>query len=419
MKLYSKYIIVFAAVISFCSFIPYFYAVIFAKSNDKNFAYYSEIIDDFVVRTFTADRQQILKDKAGNEYNDAEFKKLLPQVYVRDLMLSNSYTELINGKLVSAEEMVTKNYYFTIKPKTISENKIRIRMMPVFETKSGSATFEMPEDMARIGKDITFINARTIKEDKEKSALFTSKLKEKGFVFPVRQDGSNPDIHKSFDAGIFLIDSNNQLYRFYMAYGEPVIDKYKANLKDENVVLISIQENKYVDTFGYMVTDKGKLYIINNNYTLTPVIIKDYNPYQDTLRVNVNPLHILVTVIKNNKQEIMLYDTNYNFIKQYDIAEESSMNKYAEYIYDIIFPYTIYSDSNTAEKYLKIDFSRNKAGAFIFALILTGIYLFICKKSNSLSKLSIIDAVIILLSGIYGFTALILLQNFKRDTLWE
>ena len=77
MKIYSKYLIVLIAIISFSSFIPYFYSIIFAKSHNKDVVSYSEIIDDFVIRTFTANREILYTDKAGNSYSYTEFKALL------------------------------------------------------------------------------------------------------------------------------------------------------------------------------------------------------------------------------------------------------------------------------------------------------------------------------------------------------
>ncbi len=130
MKIYSKYLIVFIAVVSFSNFIPYFYTIMFAKPNNKDFIYYSEIIDDFIIKTFTETREFIRKDKAGNTYSESELKKLLPQTYVRDLLLKNEYNELINGKIVNAEDMMLKNIHLSMKPLSISEDKIRIRMMP-------------------------------------------------------------------------------------------------------------------------------------------------------------------------------------------------------------------------------------------------------------------------------------------------
>ena len=61
MKLYSKYLIVFIAVFSFSMIMPYFYSLMFVKNTDKDFIYYSEIIDDFAIRTYNADRNNIYK----------------------------------------------------------------------------------------------------------------------------------------------------------------------------------------------------------------------------------------------------------------------------------------------------------------------------------------------------------------------
>ncbi len=277
----------------------------------------------------------------------------------------------------------------------------------------------MPVDLARIGKDITFINARTIKPDVEKSQLFTNALKEAGFVFPVKLDGSNPDVFKPFDAGFFLIDSKNDLYRLYMVKGQPVVNKYKDNLKNENILIISIRENKNTDFYGFMVTDKGRIIMINKDHTLSTVDVENYDPYKDSIKININPLHTLITVANENKQTALLYDTNYKYIKQYSTVINDNMKAGAKTVYNIIFPYVLYNDNYSAEQYLKIDISQNPAGALCFMVFLAAVYMLVCYKSKNITKAGVIDIVIILTSGIYGFTALILLQNFKRDTLWE
>ena len=228
MKLYSKYLIVLIAVFSFSIIMPYFYSIIFIENTSKDFVYYSEIIDDFAVSTFTQNRSFIYRDKAGNTYTEKEFKQILPQVYVRDLVLTNSYSEIINNRIISAEDMIKYNFYLSARAKNIDEERIRIKLSPVFETQSGSANLTMPVDLARIGKDITFINARTREIDNEKSELFTNELINKGFVFPVKLYGTNPDVRKPYDVGTFLIDKNNTLFRLYLVKGKPVVEKYNT-----------------------------------------------------------------------------------------------------------------------------------------------------------------------------------------------
>lgn len=419
MKLYSKYLIVLIAVFSFSIVMPYFYSIIFVESTNKDFVYYSEIIDDFTVRTYTADRNIEYRDKAGNTYTEKEFKEMLPQVFVRDLALNNSYSEIINNTVVSADEMVKKNFYLSTKAKDISEDNIRIKLSPVFETKNGSATLSMPVDLARIGKDITFINARTKKIDLEKSKLFTDKLIEKGFQFPVKIYGTNPDVRKSYDVGTFLIDQNNILYRMYMVTGNPVVEKYNTDFSNEEIIFISIRENPYADFYGYMISKTGNIYLINIDHTLSKIAVEGYNPYKDTMRININPLHTLLTVYDESSQNVYLYDTKYNLRKSYSLDVESSLRGLRLDIYNMLFPFSIYHDSYSSAGYLTVEKTGNLLLSIIFIAVLLCIYIVICRYFKSISKITIIDIAVIAVSGIYGFTALILLQNFKRDTLWE
>ena len=419
MKLYSKYLIVLIAVFSFSIIMPYFYSIIFIENTSKDFVYYSEIIDDFAVSTFTQNRSFIYRDKAGNTYTEKEFKQLLPQVYVRDLVLTNSYSEIINNRIISAEDMIKYNFYLSARAKNIDEERIRIKLSPVFETQSGSANLTMPVDLARIGKDITFINARTREIDNEKSELFTNELINKGFTFPVKLYGTNPDVRKPYDVGTFLIDKNNTLFRLYMVKGKPVVEKYNTNIGDEEIIYISIRENKYADFYGFMIAKSGNIFLININHTLSKITVDNYNPNKDNMRININPLHILLNISTDKYQYTYIYDKNYNLLKSYPLDIESSLSGYRLDIYNMLFPFSIYHDASSAAGYLKIEKSENLLLSIIFIVFLLCIYIVICRYFKSISKTTIIDIFVIALSGIYGFTALILLQNFKKDTLWE
>ena len=419
MKLYSKYLIVLIAVFSFSIIMPYFYSIIFIENTSKDFVYYSEIIDDFAVSTFTQNRSFIYRDKAGNTYTEKEFKQILPQVYVRDLVLTNSYSEIINNRIISAEDMIKYNFYLSARAKNIDEERIRIKLSPVFETQSGSANLTMPVDLARIGKDITFINARTREIDNEKSELFTNELINKGFTFPVKLYGTNPDVRKPYDVGTFLIDKNNTLFRLYMVKGKPVVEKYNTNIGDEEIIYISIRENKYADFYGYMIAKSGNIFLININHTLSKITVDNYNPNKDNMRININPLHILLNISTDKYQYTYIYDKNYNLLKSYPLDIESSLSGYRLDIYNMLFPFSIYHDASSAAGYLKIEKSENLLLSIIFIAFLLCIYIVICRYFKSISKTTIIDIFVIALSGIYGFTALILLQNFKKDTLWE
>lgn len=418
MKLYSKYLIVFIAVFSFSMIMPYFYSLMFVKNTDKDFIYYSEIIDDFAIRTYNADRNNIYKDKAGNIYTEQEFKQLLPQIYARDLSLNNKYTEIINNKIVSAEDMIKHNFYLSTTADKIDEENIRIKLTPVFESQSGSASLSMPVDLARIGENITFINARTNKVDTEKSKLFTSELLNNGFVFPVKIFGSNPDVRKSFDAGIFLLDSNNQLFNLKMVESKPVVEKYKADFNNEEIALISIKENQYANFYGFIVSKSGNIYLINTNNTVSRYAIKDYNPYKDSLRININPLHTLINVTKETEQTSYLFYNN-QLIKSYTLEIIPTLSGARLYFYNVLFPFSIYGNIYTAAEYLKVEITTNIPASLIFIIILIIIYFIVCRYFKSISKTTIIDMAVIALTGIYGFTALLLLQNYKKDTLWE
>lgn len=204
-----------------------------------------------------------------------------------------------------------------------------------------------------------------------------------------------------------------------MVKGKPVVEKYNTNIGDEEIIYISIRENKYADFYGFMIAKSGNIFLININHTLSKITVDNYNPNKDNMRININPLHILLNISTDKYQYTYIYDKNYNLLKSYPLDIESSLRGYRLDIYNILFPFSIYHDSYSVAGYLKIEKSENLLLSALFIIFLLVIYIVICRYFKSISKTTVIDMFFIALSGIYGFTALILLQNFKKDTLWE
>ena len=203
-----------------------------------------------------------------------------------------------------------------------------------------------------------------------------------------------------------------------MVENKPVVEKYKADFNNEEIALISIKENQYANFYGFVISKAGNIYLINRNSTVNKFLIEDYNPYKDGLRININPLHTLINVTKETEQTSYLFYNN-QLIKSYTLEIIPTLSGARLYFYNVLFPFSIYGNIYTAAEYLKVEITTNIPASLIFIIILIIIYFIVCRYFKSISKTTIIDMAVIALTGIYGFTALLLLQNYKKDTLWE
>ena len=185
------------------------------------FTYYSSVINQFCYLDQDNDNVRG-KDMSGKVYSDAEFDRVLPMFYYRQLAMENAIPDSIQGVPVDRQTIARNNFFFWYKPK--DKNTPVIELYPMFESCSGKVDLENPSDMFRLKENIEFIDMATNRVDEQKSARFQQAMEKAGFTFPALWVTGIPTSQKSYDEGYFALDNKGHLFHIKMTNGKPFVN---------------------------------------------------------------------------------------------------------------------------------------------------------------------------------------------------
>jgi len=198
-------------------------------------------------------------------------------------------------------------------------------LYPLFESESGRANLEMPDDYFRITWRMEFINAGTNKMDEQKSRLFSAALYKKGFVFPAKSISGLPTTRKSCDEGYFIVDSSEKLFHLKMIQGTPFV--FKVDLpEDFKVQYISCVDNKDKKFYAYLFGSDNGIYILTQDeYELIKLPVDGFDPDKCDLRIFGDLFHYDVAIqAEDHLQVDVLNYADYSKVDTYgkSLAEE-------------------------------------------------------------------------------------------------
>ena len=408
MKNISRYILVFIAILSLAVALPKFYWLIFAKPSPTSFIMYSCIENDFMI----IDNGD-LRDVKGNEYTRDEFEQKLPLYNMRQLIISGVMPDSINGYAMDPHEVNMHRSYFRYKPASVFAPKPGL--YPLFESESGRAQLEMPEDFFRIKWRMEFVDAATNKVLEEKTQMFTAVLQKRGFRFPAKMIEGLPTTRKSCDEGYMVVDDNDMLYHIKMIQGKPYVKKVDLpeGLKFNYIGCVDLKDKKY---YCYLFSEDNDLYVLTQDeYKLVKWDVKGLNPQKEEIRIYGDFFNYDVIQVGENYKKNTALDKNYQKVDEYTKTWQKREETTQGRIFSKIFPaeiklYNRYSAFN--DFYIKWSGSL---ALIIINVIFLIIHILIIRRRKAILKNHVVDFALILVTGIYGFIAVNFFPNKFHD----
>lgn len=409
MERISRYSLVLVAILTCAIILPKVYWMAFDKPINTPFVLYSCTDDDFMLQ-YKSDKGMEREDTRGNKYSQAEYEQKLPLMYTRQLLVSGIMPDSIKGVAMDMHDLSKTKSTFRYKPEYM--NGPQPELYPLFESESGRATLEMPEDFFRINWRIEFINAKTNRIDEEKSQLFSAVLYKKGFDFPAKSISGLPTTRKSCDEGYLITDSSDQLFHLKMMEGNPIVTKVKLpeDLKFKFISCVDFKDKKY---YAYLFSDKNEIYILTQDlYELIKLPVEGFVPETCELQILGDIFHY--NVIVKSEDHLKVDVLNYSDYRKIDTYEKSWLKRSDRQTGKIaasIFPVQL-SMSNKNSKFTNF-YLENSAGFFwlIVNLFLAGIHLFFLMKRKAKLNKHIFDLSVVAITGIFGFIAVNFFQN--------
>ncbi len=409
MERISRYILVLVTIITCAIILPSVYWMAFDKPLNAPFVMYSCTDNDFMI-TQSADGELERTDTRGNNYTREEYEQRLPLLYTRQLLISGTMPDTIRGIAMDMRELSRAKSSFRYKPD--EKDAPQPKLYPLFESESGRANLEMPDDYFRITWRMEFINAASNKIDEQKSQLFSAALFKKGFVFPAKRISGLPTTRKSCDEGYFIIDSSEQFFHVKMIQGAPYV--FKVDLPQGFIIqYISCVDNKDKKFYAYLFGRDNGIYILTQDeYELIKLPVDGFDPDNCSLRIFGDIFHYDVVIQSEDHLQVdVLNYADYTKVDTYRKSWLKRSDLPAGKIAASIFPLQLsMSDNNSS--YNNFYFVL-PAGLWwlVVNLVLMGIHFFILAGRKARISKHIFDLAIIAVTGIFGFIAVNFFQN--------
>ena len=396
------------AILAGAIMIPKVYWIAFEKPHRSPFVMYSCMDDDYMILRTDGEVERV--DTKGNSYTREEYEQKLPLMYVRQLLISESMPDTIKGVAMDMHELSRAKSFFRFKPEDMISPKPKL--YPMFESESGRAQLEMPEDFFRITWRIEFLNSNTNKVDEEKSKMFSAALFQKGFKFPAKHISGIPTTRKSCDEGYLLVDAEDQLFHLKMMEGLPYV--YAVELpEDLTFKYISCVDNKDKRFYAYLFSNANEIYILTQDeYILKKLPVTGFQAETCELKIYADLFNINVIIEDDEHLNIFTLDYNtYEVVDKYSESWKARKDRPEGKVFSYLFPAQL-SMTNPNTNF--INFYSNLSGGYgwiLLNLALLIIHFIIIRKRKAKLSRQLPDLVIVALTGVFGFLAVNIFPN--------
>lgn len=402
----SRYILVLVTTLALSAVVPQMWWMAFDTPIRKPIVLYSCVENDFLIQR-TGDKI-VREDTRGNTYTREEYEERLPLFFMRQLMISGTMKDTINGVAMDVHEINMNRTFFNYQPTDL--NTPDPGLWPLFESESGRANLEMPEDFFRITWRLEFINAKGNQISEEKSRKFSAALYNRGFEFPALMVAGIPTTRKSCDEGYFILDSHHQLFHLKMIKGEPYVKKAElpGEIRFSHIACVDFKDKKF---YAYLFDNKGDIYILTQDeYELVKLPVGNFHPEKEELRIYGDIFHYNVIIGGNGFVRDVVLDKEYRKITEFNetwpVRAETTIGRW----FAGLFPFQLsLSDDNSNYHNFYFSFSKGFIWLIVSVLLVIVQIVLIRKRGKLMGHVA--DLALILATGIFGFIAVNIFQN--------
>lgn len=397
---------VFVSVLTLAIFLPKLYWMAFEKPVRKPLVQYSCVNHEFMIQRIGEKKWEAA---TGKQYSRDEYEQMLPMMFFKQLLASGKMPDSINGRALDMRAISRKKSFFRLKANEVDAPAAAL--YPLFESRSGRAQLELPDDFFRITWRIEFIDAATNKIQEEKSQLFSAALFHNGFSFPAKMVSGLPTPRKSCDEGYLIVDSKDQLFHLKMIKGKPFVKKVDV---PEGVKFrhVSCVDFKHANFYAYLISDKNEICILTqDDYKLIKWPVDGYNPANCDLKIYGDLFNYTVIIEAEDYLKAIALTSDYQLVDTFTEYWKTKEQLAEGKIFASLFPAQV-SMTNDNSKFIRFYFMPSKGMNWVFFNLLLLVVQFIglyVRKSRLKNHLA--DLGIVAVGGIYGLIAIHLFKN--------
>ncbi len=405
--------------------LPQLKALLFEYRFGKTHLFYSPVAKTFVYKELLGEGHQfIYRDREGKDYSREAFESLIPFIYYKNMELWGKLPLDLDGQRFDKDAIRAERFVLQLQPEELSNHTPRIQLFPLLESNPGRARLRFPENVFRPGDQLEFIdtdhndpNPRHASHNHdgdhahptpEFTKTFTTALAKAGFRFPVKATFGRVSILKPYDAGYFLLDSGGNLFQVLRVNGHPWIQA--VPLPDGlEVRYIKVTENQHKEILGLLLDWNDRVHLLDyEDNRLIPLDLPDYVPDRMELKIIFNPLYR--TAIYSDRKVIhaVVMDRDYRALDRYQRTMAMALPRPADRIWQALVPFSLplhEPDSRYLSLRPQLHGWSAAPGSFV-VLLLAALYL---NRRGYRLRTHIPDLMLVLVTGLYGLIALILL----------
>ena len=396
---------IFIAVITLAIFIPKLYWTVFEKPIRKPIMHYSCISKQFMINR----GEKEWTDAKGNQCSRDEYERMLPMMFFKQLLASGTLPDSINGTALDMRAVSKEKSFFRLKVNEVDAPAPQL--YPLFESRSGRAQLELPQDFFRITWRVDFIDASTNQILEEKSQMFSAALFHNGFVFPAKLISGLPTQRKSCDEGYLIVDSKDQLFHLKMIKGKPFVKK--VDIPERlNFRYIGCVDFKNKNFYAYLVSGKNEIYILTqDDYKLIKWPVEGYDPATCDLKIYGDLFNYTVIIEAEDHIKAIALTPDYQLVDTFTESWKTKEQLQEGKIFASIFPAQLSMNSENS-KFIRFYLTPSKGMNWLLVnlllLVMHVVWLYMRKVRL---KNHWVDMAVVAVCGIYGFIAIYLFPN--------
>lgn len=402
-------ILIFVTLIGMCA-IPSLCKKITYSPDDYPFVYYSSILKELCYVDFQ-NKETPMRDGAGNLYTTAQCDSLMPLFNFRQLMVDGRLPDSIDGHEITPPILMSKSIIYRYSPAKFKTPDLGLYIM--YESMPKRVGLELPDDVFRMKDKIEFIDNASNTVNSQKSETFQQALNKAEYAFPTQWISGNMNPRKRYDEGYFCLDNNQQLFHVKMVNGRPFVRNTHIgdSIHIEGFTMYEAADKHF---YGFLFDKTGNSYIIESDegkYKALKLDIPPIDLENDEIMIMGNLLYWTVSVTSKRGKDVYALKS-----ETLECLEKVSLDRIPgkwDNVSTWLFPaYLTFEHNNSDFIYPRITVTGYKA--FAINLVLALIFGLAIPNPN---KKRLFNFLFVLLTGIAGLIALLILPNFSTKKI--
>jgi hypothetical protein len=292
----------------------------FAKELQHYYIFYSPLLNDFVFQ-HNAGGHQFEYGTTQRNFDRLTYEESLPFVYWKNLDIQGRLPVTVNNQSYDKNSIRTARLSLQYHPDWLQNAEVPL--YPLFNSQSDKGVISFPETILAVDDDqLTVYDCETVAVDQPLTQELNLALQNAEVQFPLNGLWGKTTNMKPFDWGYFIRDSQQRLFNLRRTDNIISVTAVKLPHNLAPLVHLQVSENRQQNFYGYAITADNHVYLIGfPDYHFIELTLKNFDYQTMRFHLIADPLHYLVRYDNGQDYHAVLFNRNYQFIRNVTFNE--------------------------------------------------------------------------------------------------